>query len=181
MELLLSICLGLGLSASSGFRVFIPMLLANIAAMNGWIQPGEQFSWLATWPAFYTLLSASLLEVAAYYVPFVDNLLDLVATPAAVISGTLLSVSFIEIQDPILLWSMGLIVGGGTAGIVQAGTGILRLLSSKTTGGIGNSLVSTTENLASAGLSVMAIFLPIAAMVLVIFLVYLLIKRLVRR
>lgn len=177
MEIFLSICLGLGLSASSGFRVFLPMLVANIAAMSGWVTPGESFAWLSTWPAFFLLLTASIAEIGGYYIPFIDNLLDTIATPAAVIAGTLLSTSFIQIDNPVLHWGLGLIVGGGTAGLVQVGTGLLRLLSSKTTAGLGNPVVSTAENIASFSLSGMAIFLPLIAMVLVVLLVLWLFKR----
>lgn len=178
MELFLSICLGIGLSASCGFRVFMPMLLANIAAMNGWITPGEQFAWLATWPAFFALLSATILEIGGYYIPFVDNLLDTIATPAAVIAGTLLTTSVIEIDSPVIHWGLGLIIGGGTAGIVQLGTGALRLLSSKTTAGLGNPVVSTAENIASFTISGLAIFLPIIAIALVVLLFLWLFKKL---
>lgn len=179
MELFLSLCLGLGLSASCGFRVFLPMLAANVAAMNGWISPGENFQWLATWPAFFALLSATVAEIAGYYIPFIDNLLDTIATPAAVIAGTLLTTSFIEINNPVLQWGLGLMVGGGTAGIVQAGTGLLRLLSSKTTAGVGNPVVSSVENVASFGLSGLAIFLPIVALIMVVLLVSWLLKKLI--
>ncbi|MCE7061479.1 DUF4126 domain-containing protein [Dyadobacter sp. CY343] len=178
MELFLSICLGIGLSASCGFRVFMPMLLANIAAMNGWITPGEQFAWLTTWPAFFALLSATILEIGGYYIPFVDNLLDTIATPAAVIAGTLLTTSVIEIDSPVIHWGLGLIIGGGTAGIVQLGTGALRLLSSKTTAGLGNPVVSTAENVASFTISGLAIFLPIIAIALVGLLFFWLFKKL---
>ncbi|SEI85331.1 protein of unknown function [Dyadobacter koreensis] len=177
MEIFLSICLGLGLSASSGFRVFLPMLVANIAAMSGWVTPGESFAWLSTWPAFFLLLTASLAEIGGYYIPFIDNLLDTIATPAAVIAGTLLSTSFIQIDNPVLHWGLGLIVGGGTAGLVQVGTGLLRLLSSKTTAGLGNPVVSTAENIASFSFSGLAIFLPLIAMALVVLLILWLFKR----
>lgn len=178
MDLILSLCVGLGLSASCGFRVFLPMLAANVAAMSGWISPGEQFAWLSTWPAFFALLSATIAEIGGYYIPFVDNLLDTVATPAAVIAGTLLTTSVIEIDNPVLHWGLGLMLGGGTAGIVQAGTGLVRLLSSKTTAGFGNPVVSTAENVASFGLSGLAIFLPFIAIVLVVLLLIWLLKRL---
>ena len=178
MELFLSLCLGIGLSASCGFRVFLPMLVANIAAMSGWISPGENFEWLSNWPAFLVLLSATIAEIGGYYIPFIDNLLDTIATPVAVVAGTLLTTSLIEIDSPVLHWGLGLIVGGGTAGLVQAGTGLLRLLSSKTTAGLGNPVVSTAENVASFGLSGLAIFLPVIAFVLVVLLVLWLLKKL---
>ena len=168
MELFLSIALGIGLSASTGFRIFVPALLANIACMNGWITPSENFAWLATWPAFFALSSATVVEIGAYYIPFVDNLLDTIAAPLSVVAGTLLTTSFVEIDEPILKWGLGLILGGGTAGLVQAGTSLLRLGSSKFTAGLGNPVVSTAENVASFGFSALAIFLPIVALVAVV-------------
>ncbi|MCF0058094.1 DUF4126 domain-containing protein [Dyadobacter sp. CY356] len=180
MEIFLSICLGLGLSASSGFRVFLPMLVANIATLSGWITPGEGFAWMATWTAFFVLLTATIAEISGYYIPFIDNLLDTIATPAAVIAGALLSTSFIQIDNPVLHWGLGLILGGGTAGLVQAGTGLLRLFSSKTTAGLGNPVVSTVENIASFSLSGLAVFLPIVALILVVLLVLWLFRRIGR-
>lgn len=180
MELFISICIGIGLSASTGFRIFIPALLACIACLNGWITPSENFAWLATWPAFFTLLSATVIEIGAYYIPFVDNLLDTIAGPLSIVAGTLLTTSFVEIEDPVLQWGLGLIVGGGTAGIVQAGTSLLRLGSSKFTAGLGNPVVATAENVAAFGLSGIAIFLPVIALLAVLALLWWLIRRMSR-
>ena len=180
MELFLSICIGIGLSASTGFRIFVPALLANVACMNGWITPSESFAWLATWPAFFTLLSATIIEIAAYYIPFVDNLLDTIAGPLSIIAGTLLTTSFVEIDNPVLRWGLGLILGGGTAGLVQAGTSVLRLGSSKFTAGLGNPVVSTAENMAAFGLSGVAIFLPVFAFVAVLLLIWWLYRKMTR-
>lgn len=180
MELLFSIALGIGLSASTGFRIFVPALLANIACMNGWITPSENFAWLATWSAFFVFLSATVVEIGAYYIPFVDNLLDTIAGPLSVVAGTLLTTSFVEIDEPVLKWGLGLIVGGGTAGLVQAGTSLLRLGSSKFTAGLGNPVVSTAENVASFGFSALAIFLPIVALLAVVGLLWWLLGRIRR-
>ncbi|GHB72498.1 DUF4126 domain-containing protein [Persicitalea jodogahamensis] len=180
MELLLSIALGIGLSASTGFRIFVPALLANVACMNGWITPAESFAWLGTWTAFFALLSATVVEIGAYYIPFVDNLLDTIAAPLSVVAGTLLTTSFVEIDNPVLQWGLGLIVGGGTAGLVQAGTSLLRVGSTTATGGLGNPVLSTVENVASFGLSGLAIFLPVLSLVAVASLIWWLWRRVKR-
>ncbi len=168
MEVFMSICLGVGLSAATGFRVFIPALLANVAAMNGIITPAEGFAWLASWPAFVVLVTASIAEVASYYIPFIDNLLDTIATPVSVVAGTLLTTSFLHIESDVLQWTLGIIAGGGTAGVVQSATGLLRLFSLKTTAGLGNPVVATTENVAAFGFSGLAVFLPVLTFVLVV-------------
>lgn len=178
MEIILSICLGIGLSAATGFRIFIPALLANMAAMNGFISPGENFAWLASWPAFWILATASIFEIGAYYIPVIDNFLDTIATPVALIAGALLTTSFIEINNPALQWGLGIIIGGGTAGVVQTGTNLLRLTSTGTTGGIANPIVSTGENIASFVISILSIFLPLLALLSVIFIVWMIWRKL---
>ncbi len=169
--------LGLGLSASSGFRIFIPLLVSNLAAKFGWVSISPDFAWMASDHATIILLVATVVEIAAYYIPFIDNLLDSLALPASVIAGTLLTSQFLSITDPILQWGLALIAGGGVAGSVQAGTSLLRLGSSKFTVGTGNSIVSTGENIISSILSIFSIILPVLTGLMVIGLLFLLLRR----
>lgn len=177
MEIILSLLIGIGLSAATGFRIFIPALLANIAAMNGWVDLGENFQWLSTWSAFWVLISASVLEIGAYYIPFIDNILDAIAAPMAVIAGTILSTSFIQIDQPVLQWGLGVIMGGGTAGAIQVGTQVARLTSTGTTAGISNPILATIENILSFIISLISIFIPVMALMVVILIIYWLAKR----
>ncbi len=160
MEQFLSIFLGLGLAAASGFRVFIPLLIANIASLLGFYHFGVGLEWMGTWTALAILGTATIAEIAAYYVPILDHFLDTIALPASVIAGTILATSLVKIDDPSLKWALGLIVGGGSAGIVQAGTSLLRLGSTATTGGLANQVVATSENIFSIILSILSLLLP---------------------
>ncbi len=160
-SLLLSILLGISLSACCGFRVFVPLLAANIASLSGLLHLSDSFAWLQTWTAFGCLLTATTAEILAYYFPFVDNLLDTIAAPSSVIAGTLVSASVLPLNDPLWAWGLSLLLGGGSAATVQAGTTAVRLLSSKATVGMGNSLVASTENTAAIGGSVAALFMPL--------------------
>jgi hypothetical protein len=169
MENILTIFLGLGLASAAGFRVFVPLLFTNIASLLGYYQFGQGLEWMGTYTALGILLSATLAEIGGYYIPWVDNILDSIALPASVMAGT------------ILAWAMGLIVGGGAAGIVQAGTSILRLGSTATTGGLANPVVATTENIFAVILSILSLLMPlIMAICAFLFLVYI-IKRLSNR
>jgi hypothetical protein len=159
-EILMSLAIGLGLSACCGFRVFVPLLIASIAAKFGWLPMSENFSWLSSWPALIAFATASVAEILAYYIPVVDNLLDTIATPSAMIAGTLISASTLVHLDPTWQWILGIIVGGGSAGLIQAGTGIARLGSTKFTAGTGNGVLATGENAAAIGGSIMALALP---------------------
>ncbi|MFN4145197.1 MAG: DUF4126 domain-containing protein [Runella sp.] len=177
MEIFLSLCLGVGLAACSGFRVFVPLLLSALAVHFGFVSVDTGFEWLGSWAAIGVLATATVFEIGGYYMPWLDNLLDTIATPAAVAAGTLLTTSFVKIDDPILQWGLGLIMGGGTAGFIQAGTSLLRLASTKFSGGLANPVVSTAENVASVGFSLFTFWLPVVAFVLVVLFVIWLFKK----
>jgi hypothetical protein len=171
--LLTNIAMGIGLSACAGFRVFIPMLAGAIAAHFNIINLPKDMQWLSGWPAIAVFGTAAIAEVCAYYVPFIDNLLDTVATPLSVAAGTVLASSILPVQDlePPLRWGIGLLAGGSAAGTIQLGTGVLRLLSSKTTVGAGNAVVATSENAAAISGSVLIFFIPIVIALLLLFLI----------
>ena len=137
--------LGLGLAAAVGFRVFVPLLLAAIAARTGHLALADGFAWLGSDMAVVILGVAATAEIVAYFIPWFDNLLDTVAGPTAVAAGTLLMASSLVDVQPWLRWSLGLIAGGGTAGLIHTAMAGLRLGSTATTGGLANSAVATFE------------------------------------
>ncbi|WP_460636267.1 DUF4126 domain-containing protein [Larkinella harenae] len=181
MEWIISLCLGVALSACCGFRIFAPMLVASVALKLGWISVTPGFEWMGSWTALFALATASILEIGAYYIPWLDNAFDTVATPVAVAAGTLLTTSFVEVDIPMLKWGLGLIAGGGTASLIQAGTTLLRIGSTATTGGLGNPVVASAENIASFGLSFLAVLLPLVTAFVVLLIVIFFIRLLVTR
>lgn len=181
METLLSVCLGIGLAAACGFRVFVPLLAINLAARAGLLGLTPGFDWIASTPALIAFAVATGLEVAAYYVPWVDNALDAVATPLAVVAGVVATASVVGDVSPLLRWSLALIAGGGAAGAVQTLTGLLRGASTLTTGGLANFVVATVELVGAAVLSVLSLLLPVAAAVLVVLLLVFVLRRLAAR
>jgi len=167
MGAIVSVVLGIGLAAACGFRVFVPFLVVGIAARAGHVVLGPSFAWLSSTPAILALAVATLLEVGGYYIPWLDHLLDLLATPAAVVAGAVMMASVVTGLDPMIRWSLAVIAGGGIAATVQALTVGARKVSLVTTGGIANSVVATAELLGSIVLSVMAIVLPLLALALI--------------
>jgi Domain of unknown function (DUF4126) len=175
--LLPSLLLGVALSASSGFRIFVPFLVSNLAARIGWISLSENFAWMTSNTTLIVLIIACTFEVGAYYIAFVDNFLDTLAIPASVVAGTLLTSQFLPVEDPLLQWGLGVLAGGGVAGTVQAGTSLLRLGSSKFTMGFGNGFFSSFENFLSLFLSFTAIWLPVfVGSVVLLFVIWLIRK-----
>lgn len=161
METLLSLMVGLGLSAACGFRVFVPLLVLSIAGYSGHVQLAKGFEWLASEPALIAFSLATILEIAAYYIPVVDNFLDTVATPAAVVAGTIVTASMVTDVSPFLQWSLAAVAGGGIAGVVQGATVMARGASTALTGGLANPVVATVELGTSAASAVMAFFTPV--------------------
>ena len=172
--------LGLGLAASSGFRVFVPLLAASIAYHTGFLAPAAGFAWLGSWAALLTLAVATLAEVAGYYLPWVDHALDTITTPASFVAGTILMTSALPELDPAVRWTLGILVGGGTAGLVQTGTALLRAGSTATTGGLANPVLATAENTLALGGVVITLLLPLVAAALVLGLVIFILTRLRR-
>lgn len=183
MEWVVSIILGIGLAAACGFRVFVPLFIVSLFSYFdlGGMDVGESFQWLGSLPAIITFGAASLVELFAYYIPYVDNLLDTLAIPLAAIAGTLISLSTMVELDPLLQWSIALIAGGGLAGLIKGTSAATRLVSTAATGGAANPVVSTAETGASVLMTVLAWFIPLAAIALLIILLYLVFRYMYRR
>lgn len=166
METVLSIIVGIGLSAACGFRVFIPLLVVGVAHASGHLHLAPGFAWIGTPVGLTALGVATVCEIAAYYIPGLDHFLDTVTTPAAVVAGTIVTASFIHDMSPFMKWSMAAIAGGGAAGAVQVATVLTRGLSLATSGGLANPIVSTAELGGSLITSLLALFVPILVIVL---------------
>jgi len=180
-EAVLSVMLGIGLAAACGFRIFVPLLVMSIAAAAGHLQLSEGFAWIGTWPALIAFAVATTLEIAAYYIPWLDNLLDTVATPAAVVAGVIVVAACVTDMSPYLKWTLAVIAGGGAAGAVQALTVTGRAASTATTGGAANPVVSTVEAGSAAALSTVSVLVPVLAAAVVLTLLGLLVRRIVVR
>jgi hypothetical protein len=169
LQVVIALVAGIALSASCGFRVFIPPLIVSLASMAGFIDLGADFGWMGTWQAALVFAVAAVCEIAAYYIPALDNLLDTIAVPAAAIAGTILTASFITGDvGPAARWVLAVIAGGGTALTVSGGTSAIRGASTVTTAGLGNGLVATSELMASVVLSILSLLAPVFALVLAI-------------
>jgi hypothetical protein len=160
METLMSILIGVGLSAACGFRVFVPLLIMSAASSAGMLELNPSFEWIGSDAALAAFGVATLLEVAAYYVPVADHLLDIIATPTAVVAGIVATASVVTGMSPLLGWSTAIIAGGGVAAAVQGGTVLTRGASGLATAGLANPLVSTGELAASIAIPVLTILVP---------------------
>jgi hypothetical protein len=180
---LLPAALGIGLAAATGFRVFLPLLITGLAARYGYVPVSDGFSWIAGTSALMMLGIAAMIEITAYYVPLLDNLLDTIAVPAALIAGIAVSAAVMTDLPPMLKWTLAIIAGGGAAGLTQGATTILRGASTATTAGLGNPIIATGEILGAIAVSVLAIAAPwiaVAAVVVFCIVIYRVVRRIRR-
>jgi hypothetical protein len=181
MELLLSLCIGVGLSAACGFRVFVPLLIMSIAAKTGHLTLAPAFQWIGSDVALWTFAIATILEIGAYYIPLVHHVLDVIAMPVAIIAGIIITASMVSGMDPFLKWTLAVIAGGGAAGLVHGATAVTRAASTATTGGIANPIFATIELGSSFLTSVLAVIAPVLTIVLLALVLLLVAKKLLPR
>lgn len=179
----MAILIGVGLSAAVGFRVFTPLLITSIAEKAEMVQLAEGFSWIGTTPALVAFLVATILEVSSSYIPFVDQILKVLATPVAIVAGILLTASFIGDMEPLLTWSISIIAGGSTATVSQLTTTSIKGASTITTGGMGNIVVSLVEGIGAIVMSIVSILLPLLAFffVLLLFIAFIFVANRLRK
>jgi hypothetical protein len=180
MDSLLGPAVGLALSTAAGLRVFVPFLLTGVAARAGWIALTPSMDWIGSDVALIAFATATAVEVVGYYVPWLDNLLDILATPAAVTAGVMLTAAATPELSPLLRWTLAIVAGGGAAGLVQAGSALLRLKSSTFTAGAANPAVATGELAGALVLSVLGLLVPLLAAVLGLILLIALVRRIAR-
>ncbi len=172
IALIIALCAGISLSAACGFRIFLPLLALSVAVRFFGFGVNEHLTWVGGDTAFYTLLVATVVEVLAYYIPAVDNVLDAVVGPLSMVAGAVVTAGLLPEMPDALQWVIGIVVGSGAAGSVRAGTAALRGTSTVTTAGLGNPILSTLENILSAIGSVLAIVLPVLAILGVLVMVW---------
>ena len=168
MQEVIAVFLGIGLSAACGFRVFVPLLATSLLALTGRVHLAEGLAWMGGYPALIAFATATALEIGAYYLAWLDHALDVVATPAAVVAGTLITGALITDLAPWLRWTLAIIAGGLPATVIQGATVLLRGKSAVFTGGMGNFLVATGELLGAVLTSALAALLPVLTGLLVL-------------
>jgi len=181
MEQLLGVFIGVGLSATCGFRIFVPLLGMSIAHHAGALSFSQGFDWIGSWPATIAFGIAMIIEISAYYIPWLDNMLDTIATPAAIVAGSIATASMVGDVTPFFRWSLAIIAGGGVAGLIQGSSVLVRGASTASTAGLANPAVSTGELIASVTGTLISIVLPTIAILIVVIIISWLLPRFFRK
>lgn len=169
LDTVISLMLGISLSAACGFRVFVPLLVMSAAAVIGHVDLPTEFDWIETNHALILFAAASILEVGGYYIPWLDHALDVLSTPAAILAGTLVTAAATgSDMSPLVQWTTALLAGGGAAGLTKGMSNIMRVISTAISGGLTNPVIATIELIAAVVLALLAVTVPVVAIVLVI-------------
>ncbi|MEH6681523.1 MAG: DUF4126 domain-containing protein [Sediminicola sp.] len=167
-ETIISIFLGIGLATSVGFRIFLPLFALSLASYLGAWDLNGNWEWIGSLTALIAFGVAMVVEIFAYFIPWVDNILDSFAVPLAAIAGTAVMVSTMTGMDPVVTWSLAIIAGGGTATAIKGTSATGRLASTATTAGLANPIVSLVETVTAIVVTVTSLILPVLAVVMVI-------------
>ncbi|NLU62489.1 DUF4126 domain-containing protein [Rhodococcus sp. HNM0563] len=167
---LLAVLLGLGLAAATGLRTFLPLLMLSAAVhfeLFG-IVVGDSMSWVGSTAALTALTIATVTEVLADLIPFVDNALSLAGTVTRPIAGALVAWAALSNLDPAWAAIAGIVVGAPTALAVSTAQTGTRAVSTATTAGVGNPVLSVIDSVASFVTSLISLVLPLLVIPLLI-------------
>ena len=180
LQVLIAASTGLGLAAASGFRVFLPPFLMAVWVRIGFLDvniEGTEFESFSSDVSILLLGVASLSEILAYKIPWMDNMLDSLATPMAGLAGVSVVAVSLEGADPSVQWALAIIAGGGTSLSIQSATVAGRGLSSMFTLGLANPFFSLIEDIASILLIFIALLAPLVALCASTILIFAILRR----
>lgn len=180
MEVFLQILIGIGLAATCGFRIFVPLFVMGIAGLSGYIEIGSGFGWIASYPAVIVFGIATVIEIAAYFIPIVDNILDQISIPVSIVAGIIVFASVVADIDPILKWTLAVIAGGGVATATSLLSNGVHAVSTLTTAGAANPGVSAVESLTSVFMTILSIVLPVVSLIVIVLITILIVRYLQR-
>ncbi len=171
LQIILQVFLGVALAAVCGYRIFVPLLVMGIAGLAGYMQFADGFAWISSYPAVIIFGVATILEIAGYFIPHVDNFLNAISLPAGVVAGVIVAASVITDMNPVLKWTLAIIAGGGAATLTSLLSNGIHQSSTAVSAGLANPIVSTAESVGTVAASVLSIAIPALSVIFVIVLV----------
>ena len=139
----------------------MPLLILSIASLAGHIELAPGFAWIGTYPALLAFAAATLVEILAYFFPYVDNLLSSISAPAAVIAGIVITASVFFGMGPFVTWVVAVIAGGGSALAGRSASTAAHAGSTAVSGGSANPAVTFIETIFTAVLAVISVLAPV--------------------
>jgi hypothetical protein len=181
-QLLSAVALAVALAACAGLRALLPILLTGAVVRMGWLEIGKPFEFLSTNWALLLFGIATFVEILGDKIPAVDHALDTVHTVLRPLAGSMLAAAALSsVSDPATSIAFGIILGAPTALVPHAAKATARVISTATTGGLANPVISVVEDVGAFGLFVVAVVVPVVAAVVVLAIAIFVLRRLMRR
>ena len=175
LEAMLASLTGLGLSAAAGLNAYIPLLLVGVLArFTDVITLPEPYRWIQSGWAIAIVSVLLAAELILDKVAVVDHVNDAVQTLVRpTVGGVIFAATTAAEQADNSTWMQqhpwaGVLLGVVVAGVVHATKATARPIVNVTTVGTGTPFVSAAEDVASLGMSLVAVFLPILVVVVLL-------------
>ncbi len=156
--------LGLSLAASTGLNTFLPLtilaLSAHFKVLDANTLLNGHFAWIASPAALAALGLATTVEIVGDKIPAVDHALDVFGTFARPAVGAFATASVFTHADPAMAALAGIALGAPVAFGFHAAKAGTRAASTATTMGIGNPILSTLEDFAAMGMTLIGLAFP---------------------
>jgi hypothetical protein len=169
-----SLCAAFGLSAAAGLNAWLPLFAGALAQRLDLVELAQPFDDLSGTGALVVLGVLTAIDFVGDKIPAVDHVLHAIGTVVAPASGAALFTgqTGLETDLPTLA---AILLGAGTAESIHAGRATIRPISTVTTAGFGNPVLSLFEDLGSLGLTLAAFLVPVLAALAVVALVVLIV------
>ena len=157
----------LGLATAAGLNAWVPLLAVGLLAKHtDLVELSGSWTALSDTPVLIALAGVAALDFAGDKIPTVDHVLHAAGTVIAPTTGVVAALSSTSALDvsPGLLTIIGLVAAETAHGTRMT----IRPFSTIGTVGAGNPVLSLIEDVTSTGLSVIAIALPVLALLLVV-------------
>src|SRR5215210_4668243 len=159
---LASLCAAFGLSAAAGLNAWLPLLAGALAQRLDLVELAQPFDDLSGTTALAVLGLLTAADFVGDKIPAVDHVLHAIGTVVAPASGAALFTGQTG-ADTDLPTLAAILLGGSTAASIHAGRATVRPISTVTTAGMGNPMLSLFEDLGSLGLTLAAFIVPVLA------------------
>jgi hypothetical protein len=157
----------IGLSTSAGLNAYLPLLIVGLVARyTDLINLNGPWDMLTNGWVLAVLAVLLLVEMTADKIPAVDSLNDVIQTAGRPLAGAILFAAgsgIVGELHPVLAFIAGLLIAGG----VHAAKTAVRPVVTVITGGMGNWLVSLLEDMLSFIIVVVAILVPLLALLMI--------------
>ena len=164
---LASLCAAFGLSAAAGLNAWLPLFAGALAHRLDLVELAQPFDDLSGTGALTVLGVLTAADFVGDKIPAVDHVLHTIGTVVAPVSGAALFTGQTGI-DTDLPTLVAILLGATTAESIHAGRATIRPISTATTAGLGNPVLSALEDLGALGLTLAAFIVPVLAALAVI-------------